>query len=502
MVTDGSFPGIYNMTGTGEGVVGKVIYADSPAKPAQAGNDKTNMDNYVVSYNLELTIEFVSITGAEVTYDGASFTYDGTEHQPTVNFVKLGDKILEPYNPETKLGDYEIDVTPQVNVPEPIDGKPGHYTFKVIGHNLYGGEIEKEWTINPREVTVSATYDEASSYYTANAKKTYDNFALYTEYGPRQIANIVSGDIITGKLHTITSSSNGEGVHAGIYNYSGTGTGVVGTFEDVDLKFGQKEDGTMTFERNYIVKYDNVKLKINQKSITSEDVEISDVVNPEYDGTPQVPVVVIHDKSTGLDLIVGPNGDYVIEGAQTDHNDDGEYGFVVNGTENGNYSGTKTYENIWNVDPRTVILSLEDEKVFDGNPFVRDFTSADFMRLDGKQAVVTGQDITGTITSVDSAVGAYEYASDGSAVEFVKEPTVDGTKATNYNILKADGSAEFDGKGIVLTINEAPAPEPTPEHGGVAQTGDTTPIAGLAIISLALIGAFLAFRRRYCHQTK
>ena len=143
---------------------------------------------------------------------------------------------------------------------------------------------------------------------------------------------------------------------------------------------------------------------------------------------------------------------------------------------------------------------MEDEKVYDGQPFAREFANDDFVRLDDKPAIVGLDAINGVVETAEASIGEYKYSAteEESGILFAQEPTVSGTKASNYNVLKADGSDEFDGKQIVLKINEAPAPEPQPDNPQMSgtQTGDNTPVVGFVIMTLMLIGAFLVLRRK------
>lgn len=66
LVTSDSIPGIYNVTGLGDDVVGIVFTTESPAEAAHAGNGATNMSNYLVTYDPELTIDYVSIASDEI----------------------------------------------------------------------------------------------------------------------------------------------------------------------------------------------------------------------------------------------------------------------------------------------------------------------------------------------------------------------------------------------------------------------------------------------------
>lgn len=145
---------------------------------------------------------------------------------------------------------------------------------------------------------------------------------------------------------------------------------------------------------------------------------------------------------------------------------------------------------------------MEDEKVYDGQPFAREFANDDFVRLDDKPAIVGLDAINGVVETAEASIGEYKYSAteEESGILFAQEPTVSGTKASNYNVLKADGSDEFDGKEIVLKIFDQPQPTPvpTPENWPNVQTGDF--IIGLAIelclLLLIVAGLYRIHKRR------
>ena len=202
---------------------------------------------------------------------------------------------------------------------------------------------------------------------------------------------------------------------------------------------------------------------------------ISEFEWPEYDGEEHSPAIEIYDKDTG-ELIFPDEITWTGDTEATNVSEkELEISAIVDG---GNYTGGAG-PIPWNITPKAITISIAEEKDYDGETFV-----------------VDGNWPTGVKN--ESFDYQYETISAENGVYTLDEETVIGDYFETSSTHKINYEVTQD---VALTIVGAPGPQPQPEPTPVVpeyipgQTGDNMPIAGIAIISLTLIGAFLFLRR-------
>ena len=111
-------------------------YKDADGKLIDVADDAKVIDGYVkISKGADLA-------DAVITLDETQFTYNGMDHKPTV-IVTVGSKAL------TEGKDYTLTFANNVNA--------GTATVTLTGAGDYNGEVTKEFTINKKPVTATAT---------------------------------------------------------------------------------------------------------------------------------------------------------------------------------------------------------------------------------------------------------------------------------------------------------------------------------------------------------
>ena len=224
--------------------------------------------NYTFIYNLTLTINKKTMSQEEfkdkfdVTYLN-ELPYNGTSQRPDVTIKDKVTGLTLTTNDVIATGDQIKDVD---NVEHTI-------TITASETSNYSGSFAVSWKLVPRQVTIQ-TSQVQGTYTGEKFEYSYtsdNNTELYTE-----VANIVSGEKITGKLRTIDSN-------VGSYTYkTGAENNTIEIVEGPVFEEGAKAI-------NYDVSYDSI-LIIGKKSIEDLIKDSSyEITNPVFNGSEQVP---------------------------------------------------------------------------------------------------------------------------------------------------------------------------------------------------------------------
>lgn len=159
----------------------------SAATIKSAETDVTS--NYQITYRPgKLVITKPNISKAEVMLSAGSYKYDGTYKKPTVISVKVNDKVLEE----------DTDYT--VSYENNKDAGTAKVKVTALANGNYIGEVTKEFTINRKPVTVTATA----------ADKVYDG---------------TTGAVVTGTIDGLASGDNVTVNLTGTFADKNAGTG-------------------------------------------------------------------------------------------------------------------------------------------------------------------------------------------------------------------------------------------------------------------------------------
>ena len=398
--------------------------------------------NYTGTLTVDYTIAKANLANATVLNAAGKADYDveyiGTAQKPNVATVKIGNKVLTPYNPVTKTGDYTI--TYDENAVE-----VGSYSFTikaVAGSKNVEGEYTGTFKVTPNQLSGHfesklggkaadpknpLAVKETGAYYTGSAI-TIDSFK--TKY---VLKNDKDGKVLTeGKDYELVYTDN---VNAGVATVVAYG---LGNYAKVDKDGKKKAIASMTYY-------------IEGEGIISTDwiQKISDV---EYAGGLAVePEVVVVKPGTKERLVQGK--DYTVT---TEVTKIGKYTQAdVTITGNGAYTTTDTANTkltiskslAWNVTKKdlantTISVDSESKKVtvMNGTVVVPSSEYDVAFSEDGKKVTVTAKADSKYYTG--SKVQDVDVATVGAPV--ISDVKVVGNKATVVLSEDVDNATGYD----------------------------------------------------------
>ena len=209
--------------------------------PAAKIKNAMALGNTAVTSNAITVKNITDLSDATVTLNPTSYTYDGTEKRPTVTVVKDGVTLRLDT-------DYTVTYTNNKNAGT-------NATVTITGKNDYEGTTSKKFTINKREVTVTAE-NKTMEYGTSAPTYTY------------KVTNNVSGETAVSGTATYTIKNSGG------TTVTVNATTPVGTYTITP--------SGLTAGSNYTIKYANGTLTINKVDAICP-TSFSDY-NKAYDG--------------------------------------------------------------------------------------------------------------------------------------------------------------------------------------------------------------------------
>ena len=295
----------------------------------------------------------------------------------------------------------------------------GTITVVITGKGNYTGEVTKEYTINPAEVTLSS------------------NTRVFVYNGSKQGDHAVngSGAFELFKSQTALLAATGE-----VQNVGDT---VVNTIS-YTMAAGYSAD-------NYVIELAEGNLSVTPQSIDPKDVDpddpdpsykgvtTDDPTDATYDGTEHKWTPVVKD-ADGKELVEGT--DYDVTYDTSDFVNSGTITVIITGK--GNFTGTitKTYRIV----PAALrVVTASASKTYNGTALTNDGVTV--------TGLVAGDVITVTATGAQTQVGSSENTYSIDWMQVNKD---------NYTLTDELGT---------LTVTEAAAPAPTPDNNG------TTPVA-------------------------
>ena len=398
--------------------------------------------NYTGTLTIDYTIAKANLANATVLNVAGEADYDveyiGTAQKPKVATVKIGNKVLTPYDPVTKTGDYTI--TYDENAVE-----VGSYSFTikaVAGSKNVEGEYTGTFKVTPNQLSghfesklggkaadpkIPLAVKETGAYYTGSAI-TIDSFK--TKY---VLKNDKDGKVLTeGKDYELVYTDN---VNAGVATVVAYG---LGNYAKVDKDGKKKAIASMTYY-------------IEGEGIISTDwiQKISDV---EYAGGLAVePEVVVVKPGTKERLVQGK--DYTVT---TEVTKIGKYTQAdVTITGNGAYTTTDAANTkltiskslAWNVTKKdlantTISVDSESKKVtvMNGTVVVPSSEYDVAFSEDGKKVTVTAKADSKYYTG--SKVQDVDVATVGAPV--ISDVKVVGNKATVVLSEDVDNATGYD----------------------------------------------------------
>ena len=378
--------------------------------------------NYTLNY-VGANLEIESRNSFKVTLGQNVYTYDGTEKKPIVT-VKDGNDTL------TENTHYTVEYVNNKNA--------GTGKVIVTGIGDYSARKESTFTINPKELTVTAT----------NVSRIFgaDNPTFEYTY-----AGNVTGETpaFTGTLSTTANP-----------------TSAVGTYDitqgDLILK-----DNSPFLASNYSLKYVKGTLTVNQKSAQTFAVTLSKT-SYEYDGTEKKPTAIVKDDGSALT----EGTDYTV--SYSNNINAGTNTAKVTITGKGNYTGTKEVTFTITQKTLTVTAAAKSKTYGAANP---ELTYTYSGQVSGQTPKFTGA-LTTSATET-SAAGTYDITqgtlalADNSAflaenykISYVKASlTINGKNASTFTVTLDKSSYEYDGT--------AKTPTATVKDGTTTLTKDT-----------------------------
>ena len=217
-----------------------------------------NINNYNVVFddkNATLTIN--AVMPSDITLSSYDYEYDGTPKTPTITVVLNGTLLQQGADK-----DYVVDYRNNVNV--------GTATAVAIFRGNYSGEATKDFTINPRPITIVPDSGQSKTYGETDPSLTWK-----TVYSTTTDTGIVAGETPTvqGALTRV------EGELPGLY----------------DIQRGNLElENSSTFlKSNYRIDFrSSVKFEILSKSIAGSTVTLSPNTFV-YDGDEKRPTATV-----------------------------------------------------------------------------------------------------------------------------------------------------------------------------------------------------------------
>ena len=295
----------------------------------------------------------------------------------------------------------------------------GTITVVITGKGNYTGEVTKEYTINPAEVTLSS------------------NTRVFVYNGSKQGDHTVngSGAFELFKSQTALLAATGE-----VQNVGDTAVNTI----SYTMAAGYSAN-------NYVIELAEGNLSVTPQSIDPKDVDpddpdpsykgvtTDDPTDVTYDGTEHKWTPVVKD-ADGKELVEGT--DYDVTYDTSDFVNTGTITVTITGK--GNFTGTitKTYRIV----PAALrVVTTSASKTYDGTALTNDGVTV--------TGLVAGDVITVTATGAQTQVGSSENTYSIDWMQVNKD---------NYTLTDELGT---------LTVTEAAAPAPTPDNNG------TTPVA-------------------------
>ena len=295
----------------------------------------------------------------------------------------------------------------------------GTITVVITGKGNYTGEVTKEYTINPAEVTLSS------------------NTRVFVYNGSKQGDHAVngSGAFELFKSQTALLAATGE-----VQNVGDTAVNTI----SYTMAAGYSAD-------NYVIELAEGNLSVTPQSIDPKDVDpddpdpsykgvtTDDPTDVTYDGTEHKWTPVVKD-ADGKELVEGT--DYDVTYDTSDFVNSGTITVIITGK--GNFTGTitKTYRIV----PAALrVVTASASKTYNGTALTNDGVTV--------TGLVAGDVITVTATGAQTQVGSSENTYSIDWMQVNKD---------NYTLTDELGT---------LTVTEAAAPAPTPDNNG------TTPVA-------------------------
>ena len=398
--------------------------------------------NYTGTLTIDYTIAKANLANATVLNAAGKADYDveyiGTAQKPNVATVKIGNKVLTPYDPITKTGDYTI--TYDENAVE-----VGSYSFTikaVAGSKNVEGEYTGTFKVTPNQLTghfeaklggkvadpkKPLEVKETGAYYTGSAI-TIDSFK--TKY---VLKNDTDGKVLTeGKDYELVYTDN---VNAGVATVVAYG---LGNYAKVNKDGKKTAIATMTYY-------------IEGEGVISTDwiQKISDV---EYAGGLTVePEVVVVKPGTKERLVQGKDYTVTTEVTKIGKYTQKDVTITGNGaytTTNKNNKALTISKNLtWNVTKKdlantTVSVDSESKKVtvMNGTVVVPSSEYDVAFSEDGKKVTVTAKADSKYYTG--SKVQDVDVATVG--VPVISDVKVVGNKATVVLSEDVDNATGYD----------------------------------------------------------
>ncbi len=259
------------------------------------------------SNNITFVADVKSINDEDITINIASQTYTGNDLTPVIE-VKDGEETLVE----------GIDYT--VALPEGGCANAGNYTVTITGMKRYYKSVEKTFTINPAEVTVTADNKE-----------------------------ITFGDSEPTLTATITGLVNNESESLITYT--------IGRVEGEDVGEYAITPAGAEVQGNYAVSFEAAKLTINAKALTAEEITISEIAAQTYTGEAIEPAFTVKDG----DITLEEDKDYTFE--YSDNTNAGQAKIAI--TFKGNYSGSA--EKSFTINPAAVTVTADNKEITFGD---------------------------------------------------------------------------------------------------------------------------------------
>ncbi len=343
--------------------------------------------------------------------DPADATYDANAHKWTPTVETADGTALEAGKDYTVTYKRDgVETTDFTNA--------GTITVVITGTGNYTGEVTKQYTIKPAEVTLSS------------------NTRVFVYNGSKQGDHAVngSGAFELFKSQTALLAATGE-----VQNVGDTAVNTI----RYTMAAGYSAD-------NYVIELAEGTLSVTPQSIDPKDVDpddpdpsykgvtTDDPTDVTYDGTEHKWTPVVKD-ADGKELVEGT--DYDVTYDTSDFVNTGTITVIITGK--GNFTGTitKTYR----ITPAALhVVTASASKTYDGTALTNDGVTV--------TGLVAGDVITVTATGAQTQVGSSENTYTIDWMQVNKD---------NYTLTDELGT---------LAVTEAPAPTPTPDNGG------TTPV--------------------------
>ena len=338
----------------------------------------------------------------DITLSANSYTYDGSAKEPTVSEVSIGESLNKTSATTGFATTYSPDHTNA--------GSPKVFVTDNVNDNLYILHAEKEFTINPAPVTLTAN----------SGTESYDGM----EKTVSGYTSSVDGLTFTGV------SATGSGTNVGEYDVTFTGVTVNTTRDNTN---------------NYVVTgTTNGKLTINPGSVTLT----ANSGTETYDGTEKT----VSDFTSSVSGLTFTGVSATGSGTNAGEYDVTFTGVTVNTTRDNtnNYIVTGTTDGKLTINKRQVTISgiTASDKTYDGT------TTA---TVDCSQAVVTGM-IEGDVLTVTSGTGTFDTKDVGTdKTVTLSSVSFEGEKAGNYEMAssgqQATTTASITPAALTVTAN-------------------------------------------------